>query len=244
MQTFKVDRRPLHVQVYRYLTDLIEDGTYGPGEQLPSEADLAAQLGISRPTLREALLNLEQDGIIDRRHGVGTFVAPRRRTPLESGLERLESILDLSTRQRMTTSVRGLRVEQIVGEDSLAETLALDAGTPVTCVRRTIAVDGSSAAYLVDYVPSATLPPDVLDASFQGSILDLLMKRSDVRVHEALSEITALGAEDEIAEQLQIEPGDPLLLFTETLFDDHHTPVEFSRNFFVPDQFRFHVIRR
>ena len=74
MFQLKINKTPLHLQAQQHLLDLIEDGTCQPGEKLPSEVDLAAQLGISRPTLREALLNLEQEDIIVRKHGVGTFV--------------------------------------------------------------------------------------------------------------------------------------------------------------------------
>jgi GntR family transcriptional regulator len=244
MEKLKTDRRPLHIQTYEHLLGLIENGDYEPGDQLPSEADLAAQLGISRPTLREALLNLEQDGVIVRKHGVGTFIAPGYGNLLDSGLERLESILELAARQGMPTQMRGLNVEQVEAGEELAERLDVDPGTPITCVRRTILVKGKPAAYLVDYSPTEILPPEALDASFNGSVLDLLIQRNGVRVREARSEITALTADAALAEQLGIEPGRALLLLTETLFTEDHSPIEFSRNYFVPDRFLFHVIRR
>ena len=75
MQQLKIDKTPLYLQARQHLLALIEDGTFRPGEQLPSEADLAGQLGISRPTLREALQHLERQGLIVRKHGVGTFVS-------------------------------------------------------------------------------------------------------------------------------------------------------------------------
>ena len=76
VQPIRPSRIPLSTQTQQYLLGLIEHGTYEPGEQLPSEKELSVKLGISRSTLREALLNLEQEGIVIRRHGVGTFVAP------------------------------------------------------------------------------------------------------------------------------------------------------------------------
>lgn len=244
MERLKTDRRPLHVQVYEHLLGLLERGDYQPGEQLPSEADLAAQLGVSRPTLREALLNLEQDGAIVRRHGVGTFVAAGYGTQLESGLECLESVLALSARHGIATQVRGLSVEQTPADEELAERLEVDPGAPLTCVRRTIVVGRGNAAYLVDYGPSAILPPETVEPSFNGSVLDLLLARDGVDVHEALSEISALEADEALTERLDVELGQALLLFTETLFNAEGTPIEFSRNYFVPDRFRFHVIRR
>ncbi len=244
MQPLKTDKRPLHVQVRQHLLDLIEDGTYQPGEQLPSEANLAEQLGVSRPTLREALFNLEQEGAIVRRHGVGTFVAPDHGDRLKSGLERLESVLALASRQGMTTEVRGLRVDRMAADEELSEQLDLEPGTALMCVRRTIAVERGPAAYMVDYVPAEVLSPDEMDDDFNGSVLDLLTRQSGVSIREALSEITAVDADDVLAERLEIEPGRALLLLTETLFTNEQVPIELSRNYFLPDLFRFHVLRR
>jgi GntR family transcriptional regulator len=244
MQPLKTDKRPLHVQVRQHLLGLIEDNTYQPGEQLPSEADLAEQLGVSRPTLREALFNLEREGAIVRRHGVGTFVASDYGDRLKSGLERLESVLALASRQGMATEVRGLRVDRVAADETLAERLELDPGAPLMCVCRTIAVKRGPAAYLVDYVPIDVLSPDDLDEDFNGSVLDLLIRRNAARIREALAEITAVDADDVLGEQLDVEPGRALLLLTETLFTDEQVPIEFSRNYFLPDLFRFHVLRR
>lgn len=244
MPELKIDRRPLHIQARQHLLTLIDDGTYEPGEQLPSESDLATELGISRPTLREALFNLEQEGVIVRKHGVGTFVAPEYGERLESGLERLESVLALADRQGMATEMRGLSVQRIPADEQIAEKLTVEPGTRLMCVRRTIAVQGGPAAYLVDYVPAEVLPREALDGSFSGSVLDLLVRRNNIRVREALAEITAINADAVLAEQLGVEPGQALLMLTETLFTEEHAPIEFSRNYFLPDLFEFHVLRR
>jgi GntR family transcriptional regulator len=244
MYELKLDRRPLHIQAQQHLLKLVEDGAYQPGQQLPSESNLAAQLGISRPTLREALFNLEQEGVIVRKHGVGTFVAPAYGDRLASGLERLESILALADRQGMPTQMLRLSVEETLADDRLADRLGLVPSTPLTRVRRTIAVDGRSAAYLVDFVPAAILPPESLGESFNGSVLDLLVRRNGIRIHEALAEITAINADGLLAEHLEIDPGQAVLLLSETLFTEELTPIEFSRNYFLPDSFDFHILRR
>ena len=244
MHQLKIDRTPLHLQAQQHLLGLIEDGVYQPGEQLPAEVDLAAQLGISRPTLREALLNLEREGVVVRKHGVGTFVAAGYGGRLESGLERLESVLALASRQGIAAQMRGLSVEQTSASEELAERLKVAPGTPLTCVRRTIVIKHRPAAYLVDYSPVALLPPEALGTSFGGSVLDHLMEQNDIHVFEALSEITATNADVVLAEQLEVDPGQALLLLTETLFIDGSTPIDFSRNYFVPDLFQCHVLRR
>jgi GntR family transcriptional regulator len=244
MQELRIDRRPLHIQAQQHLLKLIEEGTYEPGEQLPSESNLAAQLGISRPTLREALFNLEQEGVIVRKHGVGTFVAPAYGERMTSGLERLDSVLAIAERHGMSTRVLQLSVTEMPADEKLATRLGLSPSEPLTCVRRTIAVDGHSAAYLVDFAPAAVLPPEAVDKSFDGSVLDLLMRRNSVRICEAVAEITAINADEALAEHLEIEPGEALLLLSETVLTEDFVPVEFSRNYFLPDFFDFHVLRR
>jgi GntR family transcriptional regulator len=240
----KPNKLSLSVQTQNYLLDLIEDGAYQPGEQFPSEKELATQLGISRSTLREALLNLEQEGIVVRRHGVGTFVAPGYEHRLESGLERLESILDLATRQRMKVRVDDLDVRQTPADPDLAEMLQVSPGTPLTCVCRVIMVDGKPVAYMADYVISEVLSPADVDETFGGSVLDLLRKKQDLRVTQAVANIVAVNAEPALTQKLKVKPGQALLLLEEIVFDDEGVAVEFSRNYFIPDYFQFHVVRR
>jgi GntR family transcriptional regulator len=244
VQPLRANRLPLSAQTQDYLLDLIEDGAYHPGEQLPSEKELAAQLGISRATLREALLNLEQEGVVVRKHGVGTFVARGYEHRLESGLERLESILELAARQQMQVSVGNLDVQETRAGTELAEKLQVPRGTPLTCVCRVIEVDRRPVAYMADYVVSALLSPADVDGTFDGSVLDLLRKKRELRVAQAVANIVAVNAEPALTQKLKVRPDQALLLLEEILFDDEGVAVEFSRNYFIPDRFRFHVVRR
>jgi GntR family transcriptional regulator len=244
VQPIRTQKVSLPTRAQHYLLELIEDGTYQPGERLPSEADLAVQLGISRPTLREALLNLEQEGVIVRRHGVGTFVRPPYARRLEGGLERLESILELAARQGLQLHFRALEVEHEPASPELASILHLPAGQPLTRVQRVILVDGTPVAYMLDVVPSALLAPEEIDEDFGGSVLDLLRQRENLQAAQAVADIVALDADRSLAEKLAVRRGQALLLIEEILFDDGGTPIEFSRNYFVPDFFRFHVVRR
>ena len=232
---------PLYLQARDRLLLQIRDGVFQPGQQLPSEADLAAQLGISRPTLREALRGLEEDGHIVRRHGLGTFVSKTR--PLEGGLERLESVLVLASKQEMKTSVQDLCAEQVEADVALAERLQVAQGSPLTRVSRTILVEGEPIAYLEDYVLITYLVPADVDASFSGSVLDTLRQRSDIRVQKALAEITATAANRIFASRLGVSPGAPLLLIEETLVSAADAPVDFSRNYFLPGRLQFRIVR-
>lgn len=244
VQPIRSNKVPLSTQTQQYLLDLIEQGTYEPGEQLPSENELSMQLGISRSTLREALLNLEQEGIVIRRHGVGTFVAPGYGHRLESGLERLESILELAERQGLQVRIEGLEVSQIAASANLCEKLEVPPGTAITSVRRAILVDETPVAYMVDHIPSSILSPTDVDETFNGSVLDLLRGKQLAEIAQVEAHIVAMTADRALSSRLKVKRGQALLLLEETVFTGAGEVLECSRNYFVPDHFQFHVVRR
>ncbi len=244
MQPLKRNRIPLALQAQEYLLDLIENGTFQPGEQLASEADLASQLGISRPTLREALLNLEREGLIVRKHGVGTFVAPGYGRQLESGLERLESVLELTAQQGLQVTFDDLKVQEEPAKPELARKLQITPGDLLTNVSRVILVDRAPVAYMLDVIPISILSPADVDERFNGSVLDLLRQNPDIQIAQAVADIVAINANSFLAGKLDVKPKQALLLLEEIVFDQESIAVEFSRNYFVPDFFRFHVVRR
>jgi GntR family transcriptional regulator len=240
----KTSSLSLPVQVQQYLLSLIADGTYQPGEQLPPQTDLANQLGVSRPTLREALLNLEQDGVILRKHGVGTFVSPGYGHWLESGLERLESILELAGRQGMQLTFDALQVTEKPAGSALCDTLRVAPGTPLTSVQRVIVADGMPVALMLDHVLSSVLSPADIDETFNGSVLDLLRRKQSTQLAQAVANVVALNADAFLAEQLEVQAGEAVLLVEETVFDEEGEAIEFSRNYFIPGFFRFRFVRR
>jgi GntR family transcriptional regulator len=244
VQPLKTNRVSLAVRTQHYLAGLIDDGIYLSGDQLPSEADLAAQLGISRPTLREALLNLEQEGRVVRKHGVGTFVARVSRHRLGSGLERLESILESAAREGFELKFRSLRVSQEPVSSQAAEKLGVNPDTEVTHVQRVIVVEGTPVAYMADAVLSSLLSAQDVDDSFNGSVLDLLRQKKGLLGAQVIADIEARKADASLSDRLEIEPGQAVQLLEETLFDAEGKAVGFSRNYFVPGFFRFHVLRR
>ena len=126
------------------------------GQRLPSEPDLAKQLGVSRATLREAMRAFETQGLIRRRQGSGTFVVGKVQA-LDSGLEVLESLETMAKRLDLEISVSDLHVEQVIADEDLAAGLNVAVGSQLLRVRRVVRTDGRPVAYLVD-----TLPEDIL----------------------------------------------------------------------------------
>jgi GntR family transcriptional regulator len=212
------------------------------GQRLPSEPELAKQMGVSRATLRDAMRTFETQGLIRRRQGSGTFVVGKVQA-LESGLEVLESLETMASRLNLEITVSNLSVEQEVADANIAKNLDLAVGAPLLRVRRVIRTDDRPVAYLVDILPENVLRMDDLPADFRGSVLDFLLGRGD-SLKSSRANISALGATAEVAKVLEIQRGDVLLHLYAQLFDGSGKVVDYSLSYFIPGYFHFHVVRR
>lgn len=212
------------------------------GQRLPSEPDLAKQLGVSRATLREAMRTFETQGLIRRRQGSGTFVVGKVQA-LDSGLEVLESLETMAKRLDLKISVSDLNVEQVAANEELAAMLNVDMSSPLLHVRRVVRADGRPVAYLVDILPGNVLHNDDLPVDFHGSVLDFLLGRGD-SLATSRANISAIGATADVAKALEIQRGDVLLHFHSQLFDINGKVVDYSLSYFIPGYFNFHVVRR
>ena len=239
----RADQRPLYAQASEALRDLVQRNGYAAGDRLPSEIELSQRLGISRPTLREALRHLEEDGVIVRRHGVGTFVAASEPV-IEAGLEVLESIDRIAERHGLSTGMSEARVEERAAEPAEIEGLGLQSDTPVTVVTRVIMADGERVAYLTDIVPQTYLRQADLDSDFHGSVLDLLLARGWPGLSHSRTEMAADAADAKLSAALHVTRGAPLMRLEAQLFATDGQIVDYSISHFVPGYFRFHVVRR
>jgi GntR family transcriptional regulator len=213
-----------------------------PGEQMPSEPELARQLGVSRATLREAMRTFETQGLISRRQGKGTFVL-RPSKVIESGLEVLESIETLARRIGLVVTLGELTVECRPAAKEEAKALELARGSEVVVVSRAILAENRPVAYLVDILPKDILDPQTLQEDFSGSVLDLLLQRGEPTLANSYCEIGAVSADSEVARALNIQRGDALLQFVARLYDRDSRVIDYSFSYFLPGYFRFHVVR-
>ena len=210
--------------------------------RLASEPELARRMGVSRATLREAMRSFEEQGLIRRRQGVGTFVVAKVPV-LDSGLEVLESIETLARRMNLLVNMGELQVEQMKADKDQVVALSVPLGAPLTRVGRVIYTDSRPIAYLVDILPEEILAADQVASGFTGSVLDLLLQRGEPKLVQSRTEIRATGATSEVARALQIQRDDVLLQFVAQLYSQDGRVVDYSFSYFLPGYFRFHVIR-
>ncbi|MBN8580900.1 MAG: GntR family transcriptional regulator [Anaerolineae bacterium] len=212
------------------------------GSRLPSEPDLAKQLGVSRATLREAMRSFETQGLIRRRQGSGTFVVGKVQA-LDGGLEVLESLETIAKRQGLEVSVSDLNIESTVADEDMASFLNVAVGAKLTRVRRVIRAESRPVAYLVDTLPEDVLHAKDLPSDFHGSVLDFLLSRGD-SLTSSRANVSAIGATADVAKPMEIQRGDVLLHFHAQLFNTEGKIVDYSLSYFIPGYFHFHIVRR
>ncbi len=233
---------PLYERATDALLDLIARDDYQAGDRLPGEHELAEGLGISRPTLREALSELKNRGLIDRRHGVGTFVtAPGPK--LHRGLATLRSLRDMSGQAGLEASRSSWTVETRTAPEELRRLFRLPTGHELINVRMVANVSGEVCASFDSYAPAELFDIEDLRAYRGGSWLDYIMERGDPYLSHTHSDIAATGAESEVANRLRVAAGTPILYLAETFFTAAGKPVVFSHNHFLTDKISFHIVR-
>ena len=165
--TIKSDSRHLYLQVIDRLKDDIAKGVFVEKEKLPSEFELAKSLGVSRATLREALRLLEEENVIVRRHGVGTFVNPR--PVFTSGIEQLTSVSSMIRKAGMEPGTIYLSSSEALPSEEDVKRFHCENDESVITIERVRTANGEPVVYCVDKVPSKYLPNDFLSRQ-EGSI--------------------------------------------------------------------------
>ena len=222
----------------------LRDGTLAAADGwLPSETELGQRYNVSRATIREALSKLEQAGVIIRKHGIGTLVAPPAPV-IETGLEELESLETLAKRIGLKTHMGEAVIEERAATAEEAERLQLTAGDPVLSVARVMMANDRPVAFLVDVVPITYLQKKDLGKSFNGSVLDLFVKHGEPALSHSRTDIVVEAADGSTARKLHLQRGKTLLKLEAQLFSRDGGVVDYSLSYFVPGYFRFHVVRR
>jgi GntR family transcriptional regulator len=160
LKSAKVERKTLTDAAQQELRLAITNGTYQPGSQLPTEAELCEMLGVSRTVVREALRSLEDEGLVVRRHGVGTFV---RDHPILKNLNFNFGITEMIESAGLKPGTSHLAVYPESANAEKAEQLRVPVGTPLITVERVRTADGRPVVYSLDTLIESRVQTTRLD---------------------------------------------------------------------------------
>ncbi len=225
--------------VRRVLAERIAAGQLRPGQRLGAERALAADLGVSRATLRQALAVLADSGVVRRvpGRGGGTFVSKDK---IERDTSRVVGVPALLRSQGVVAGTQVLSARLSAADEPVARALGLRRGDLVVDLNRIRLADGSPIV-----VEHARFPADrflgLLELPLGGSVYELLEEHFGTRPAEAVEQIEVVTASPDEAQVLDVPAGAPLLAITRTTSDAAGTPFEFSQDLFRGDRIRIVV---
>lgn len=236
---FKVDHNsklPLYYQVEELLRELITKPKYQKGALLPNEIDLASQLSVSRSTVRQALLNLVNEGLLDRKKGVGTRVAQQRT------VSRLDNWLSF-TREMKAKGLDVINYEIEVSTEpadtDVSKALSIPLHKKVVRLDRLRGTDEIPALITTSWFhPRLGLTEDV---DFNQPLYEMLYAQYNTHVEYSQEEIKAEKSSVFQAEKLCIPIGDPILSRYRIVSDAGRRPVEYNKSHYRADTYSYFI---
>ena len=228
---------PLHHQVANDLRDLILSGAWAPGMRIPGELELIELYGASRTTIRQALANLAQEGLVTRHAGRGSFV---RDPTITAGPHALTSFSEEMRSRGLSASSRVLAASLVPAEPDVAERLHVPDGTPVVRLERLRYGDGQPMGLQVAHLPAAVFPGlESVDLA-DKSLYEVLEATYRVEIEEAEETYVVTQVDGDIARHLEVQPGSPGFV-VERVGWSGGRPVEFTRSVMRGDRYRVHI---
>jgi GntR family transcriptional regulator len=245
IQPLKQDARPLYVQVSDVLSDVIQSSAYKPGEKLPSEEELSVQLGVSRPTLRVAIGYLESQGLLVRRHGVGTFIAAPKEQKIDSeGLEVIESVCEFAERTGMSYERMDWHVERVAADEKYADLLKTSADAPLVYARYAFKLSGKPFAFFESWVLEEYVEIEALKAYPMKGLLDYLWECCRQKFSSTQTKVFAKTADEAIEKWVGAPAGTPLLFMEELFILENGLPFVYNLKYFDTSILHFYMSRR
>lgn len=231
LATLAAGGKDLVARLSTALRQQIIEGQILPGTRLPAEIEFARIMRVSRPTLREATRILAQEGLLEVRHGVGTFVVastPHITNPLDT-------MLSLSAAIRAAggePGVSSMTIEQVAGPRDVARALALSPKTEVVRIRRVRLMDDRPVSLGLEYLPlAAPVTVDAIQRFDGGSLYSFLRTTLGLELLRSEVAVTAVSANAQQSRLLSMKPGAPLLMMRELHFGRGDRRVLYSINY-------------
>lgn len=227
---------PLYHQLAEQLTAAISDGTLRPGDAFENELAMSDRLSLSRPTVRRAISELVNKGLLVRRRGIGTTVANQ----MVHRRAELTSLYDDLIREGRTPRTDVLSLVCAAQDDRAAEALGLPIGTPLVSIVRLRYAGDQPLAILRNWLPPAM--DDLTVEQLESDGLYAVLRARGIRPTVARQRIGARNASAEERRTLHMSKAEPLVTMTRSAYDADGSPVEFGDHCYRADQYSVDVI--
>jgi GntR family transcriptional regulator len=228
--------QPIYLQIADSIGRRIRSGELTIGERLPPERQLCQELAVSRMTVRQALMTLQDQGLIVCRPGVGNFVSKPR---IEQPVDVLVGFFDNIAHRGFEPASRLLVAERRLARRSVAQVLQLGLGDSVFHLHRLRLANGAPLALEDSYFPAQRCLALENHDLEKCSVYAILAEECGIRLEYAEQSLQATVARPHEARLLDVLPGAPLMLLERVTYDDGHQPVEYAKDLYRGDSFCF-----
>ncbi|MBA9077289.1 GntR family transcriptional regulator [Rufibacter quisquiliarum] len=239
MKVFNIDHGsaiPLHLQVEDLLRELIKNPEYQEGKLLPNEVALAKQLGISRNTVRQATNKLVFERLLVRKKGVGTTVA---KDNITTKLDKWSSFTHEMGEKGVTFRNYEIEVAQVEADEEIRRLFNITRKSKVVKLERLRGLDTGPVVYFISYFhPRVGLTGK---EDFTQPLYDMLERTYHTVASVSKEGISAILADKELSEKLEIAVGDPVLFRKRVVCDPGGRPIEYNLGFYRADKFTYTI---
>ena len=230
----RVKGTSLHHQVYLVLRDEISNGRYKPGDTLPAEDDLARSFAVSRVTIRSAMASLERDDLIERRQGVGTFVADHMQ--LSETHAPVADLIAHITDIHRTTTVRLIEVGLVKAPSDISAAFDHPADDIFQRAVRVRLLKGQPKFFVTTFIPRS-IAQHIDEAALKSTSLYELLAQAGHRLHSGTQIVSAQLATPFVGGHLDVAVGAPLIRVLRLHLDESGRPVEHFEMLASPTSF-------
>jgi len=230
---------PYYIQLMDILREKVQQAEWVPGDQIPGEQDLCEQYQVSRTVVRQALRELEFEGVISRQKGKGTFISLPK---ISEGLvQKLTGFYQDMVERGLKPGSQVLHQNVISSNDKIANFLNIKSGEKVIDIQRLRFINDEPIQLVTTYIPFDVCPSLASVDLSNRSLYEYLEKECGIYLAKGHRYIEAVLANDYEAALLGIERGDPLLLLDSVSFSENGQPIEYYHALHRGDRSRFEV---
>ncbi len=230
-------------QTKLYIKKRILNNEFADG-RIPSETELANELGVSRTTVRDALSKLESEGAIIRKQGAGTFVN-QQGLRIKWRLDEIWSYENVLRANGYTPSVMVQGVRETVADKQLARDLEMNEGDPILVIEKVFLEDRDTPViFTINRIPKKLVSKRATPEQARKPIYEFLASCCRQHLLYYLSDIVPVVADDALSEILDVPVGSALLSFEEIGYNTNNEPILKAISYFRDDRLRFRLIRR
>jgi GntR family transcriptional regulator len=230
---------PYYIQLIDILREKVQSGQWNPGLQIPGEQELCELYGVSRTVVRQALRELELDGMITRRKGKGTFIAPPK---IGEGLvQKLTGFYQDMVERGLRPMTRVLHQNVVPATDKVARFLTVPVGEQVVDLLRVRSLNDEPIQLTTSYIPLSICPALATVDLTNRSLYEFMETQCGVFIAKGKRYVEAVLANEAEAAILGIERGAPLLMLDSISYSENGQVVEYYHALHRGDRSRFEV---